>query len=370
MTSDTEIATLNQDQSLNSLFHSGVDGLISSTTTQGTSYYSYNPHSDASLITDESGNTKSQLHYDAWGNVQEQTNESYNYLGKYQRRTYSSPGLIKMGARFYDPNTGRFISRDPEKGQDETPISHNPYIYAYDDPVNMKDLSGMSPIGDALRRVGNVLWKCGLYIYAAHYYWLAYCYDMLEARKTPEAQTPQEPNCPVAVSLSGSRKWQTPKIKIGEWFGWITYYGEVTVRARLATAENKLFEGSIENGKGSLRCGDLTICPDGVVYAAKVGTYTERSFQGSTFVTKIKVWPPWALALTLSCRKAQTFSRPGCTLGVTADWVTEVQLNRGTSLTLCVLAASLVATEVIPWVIGSGIPSVSQPTYPQPVYGY
>jgi RHS repeat-associated protein len=195
MTSDTEIATLNQDQSLNSLFHSGVDGLISSTTTQGTSYYSYNPHSDAALITDENGNTKSQLHYDAWGNISEQTNEPFNYLGKYQRRTYSSPGLIKMGARFYDPNIGRFISRDPMKGQDEMPISYNPYIYAYDDPVNMKDLSGMSPIGDALRLVGMMYDMLGFHFIAAMYYMQAAVFDALEAGKTPPAQTPQTTRC-------------------------------------------------------------------------------------------------------------------------------------------------------------------------------
>ncbi|MCG2796720.1 MAG: hypothetical protein L6427_12840 [Actinomycetia bacterium] len=144
MTTDMEIALLDGELNLSSLNHAGTDGLISSTTGDTTSYFSYNPHSDVSLITDESGETTASLHYDAWGNTAEETDEPFNYLGKHQRRTYRSPGLIKMGARFYDPETGRFISRDPLQGEDEVPISRNPYVYANDDPVNMVDLNGMA----------------------------------------------------------------------------------------------------------------------------------------------------------------------------------------------------------------------------------
>ncbi|MCG2795577.1 MAG: hypothetical protein L6427_06920, partial [Actinomycetia bacterium] len=148
MTSDMEIALLDGELNLTSLYHSGTDGLISSITGDETSYYTYNPHSDVSLITDETANTTASLHYDAWGNTAEETDEPYNYLGKHQRRNYRSPGLIKMGARYYDPDTGRFISRDPLKGEDEIPTTKNPYIYANDDPVNMVDLSGMAAMGE------------------------------------------------------------------------------------------------------------------------------------------------------------------------------------------------------------------------------
>ncbi|MCG2796654.1 MAG: hypothetical protein L6427_12500, partial [Actinomycetia bacterium] len=157
MTSDMEIALLDGELNLISLYHSGADGLISSTTDSKTSYFSYNPHSDASLITDATGETTASLHYDAWGNAAEETDEPYNYLGKHQRRNYRSLGLIKMGARFYNPETGRFISRDPLSGHDEIPLSRNPYIYAYDDPVNMRDLSGMCARCDQLRDGIDVL---------------------------------------------------------------------------------------------------------------------------------------------------------------------------------------------------------------------
>jgi len=152
MGSDMEMATLDGAQSLKTLFVSGADGLISSTTNNTTSCYSFNPHDDVSLITDETGNTTQTLHYDAWGNKAEETDETNTYLGKRQRPEYKTLGLIKMGARFYNPQTGRFISRDPMKGHDEAPISRNPYVYAGDDPVNMRDLSGLDAWSDQIRK--------------------------------------------------------------------------------------------------------------------------------------------------------------------------------------------------------------------------
>lgn len=151
MTSDMEIASLDGSQELKNLLFAGADGLISATSGEETSYFSFNPHSDASLITDESGNTKEELHYDAWGKRAEETQESNTYLGKHQRPEYHSLGLIKMGARFYDPETGRFISKDPLRGTDEAPISKNPYLYCSDDPVNRRDLSGKDDYSDFLR---------------------------------------------------------------------------------------------------------------------------------------------------------------------------------------------------------------------------
>ena len=56
---EQEVAVMDQSLTINALFVSGAGGLISGTTAQGTSYYSYNPHSDTSLITDASGNISS-----------------------------------------------------------------------------------------------------------------------------------------------------------------------------------------------------------------------------------------------------------------------------------------------------------------------
>jgi len=50
--------------------------------------------------------------------------------------------LYYFGARYYDPETGRFITKDPDGGDLDNPISQNPYIYANDNPVNLVDPDG------------------------------------------------------------------------------------------------------------------------------------------------------------------------------------------------------------------------------------
>ncbi|MFG2880679.1 RHS repeat-associated core domain-containing protein, partial [Streptomyces sp. NPDC048337] len=54
-----------------------------------------------------------------------------------------STGLVHLGAREYDPATGRFISVDPIVDFNE-PKQQNPYVYANNSPVTFSDPSGLS----------------------------------------------------------------------------------------------------------------------------------------------------------------------------------------------------------------------------------
>ena len=56
-----------------------------------------------------------------------------------------------LRARYYDPTTGRFISRDPIRGTLTNPQSQNGYNYANANPVNLSDPGGKAP----LPRTGN-----------------------------------------------------------------------------------------------------------------------------------------------------------------------------------------------------------------------
>ncbi|WP_328884731.1 DNRLRE domain-containing protein [Streptomyces sp. NBC_00299] len=60
----------------------------------------------------------------------------YNWLGAKQRSTETLTGLTLMGARLYNPTTGRFLSLDPVYGG-----GANPYGYPAD-PINQYDLDG------------------------------------------------------------------------------------------------------------------------------------------------------------------------------------------------------------------------------------
>jgi RHS repeat-associated protein len=64
-------------------------------------------------------------------------------LSFYRGEQYDSDlGLYYLRARYYDPVTGRFLSRDPENGWPTTPATLHKYLYADGDPVNGFDPAG------------------------------------------------------------------------------------------------------------------------------------------------------------------------------------------------------------------------------------
>jgi len=69
-------------------------------------------------------------------------NEQWNY-GDY----LAAFGISKLGARFYDPAIGRFLSRDPLLIP-RTAATTNPYAFAINDPVNHSDPTGLDPIDE------------------------------------------------------------------------------------------------------------------------------------------------------------------------------------------------------------------------------
>jgi RHS repeat-associated protein len=61
----------------------------------------------------------------------------------YRGEQYDSDlGLYYLRARYYNPNTGRFMSRDPEDGDETDPKTLHKYVYANGDPVNAVDPTG------------------------------------------------------------------------------------------------------------------------------------------------------------------------------------------------------------------------------------
>jgi len=62
------------------------------------------------------------------------------------RRQDVDTGLVYMGARYYDPALGRFISTDPKGFDEESVHSFNRYAYANNNPQRYIDPNGRSPI--------------------------------------------------------------------------------------------------------------------------------------------------------------------------------------------------------------------------------
>jgi RHS repeat-associated protein len=105
-------------------------------------YYLYNGHGDVVKIVDESGNIVNRYKYDEWGNILEETEEIENpirYAGEYFDE---ESGMYYLRARYYDPVTGRFISKDSYEGTLTNPLSMNLYTYCYNNPLRYIDPSG------------------------------------------------------------------------------------------------------------------------------------------------------------------------------------------------------------------------------------
>jgi RHS repeat-associated protein len=80
--------------------------------------------------------------YDAFGNKINSTGTTpNNYL--YRGEQWDSDlGLYYLRARYYNPLTGRFMSRDPNEGTPVIPATLHKYLYTGGDPVNRIDPRG------------------------------------------------------------------------------------------------------------------------------------------------------------------------------------------------------------------------------------
>lgn len=94
---------------------------------------------DGLVIDTQSGVIAQRLDYDAWGKVQTDTNPGFQPFGFAGGLYDLDTGLVRFGARDYDPTTGRWTAKDPIlfNGGDT-----NVYAYSKDDPVNLRDPDG------------------------------------------------------------------------------------------------------------------------------------------------------------------------------------------------------------------------------------
>ena len=109
-------------------------------------YYTQNAHGDVVNLTDADGEVVKSYTYDAFGvekNINDADTNAFRYCGEYYD---SETGTIYLRARYYNPSTGRFISRDSYAGENGNPLSLNLYTYCYNNPVIYADATGNCPL--------------------------------------------------------------------------------------------------------------------------------------------------------------------------------------------------------------------------------
>jgi len=112
------------------------------------SYYQYDGGGSVRQLTNSVGQVTDSYEYDAFGNsFTKQGTTPNNYL--YRGEQYDSDlGLYYLRARYYNPATGRFMSKDPKAGKPIDPKTLHKYLYAGGDPVNRIDPRGREALAD------------------------------------------------------------------------------------------------------------------------------------------------------------------------------------------------------------------------------
>ena len=110
------VCELNADGSVKATNTFGANGLVSRTDSSGSKYYTFDPKGNVTQVVDNSGNVVATLQYDAYGNAVtgSDTNPTpYGFGGQAGYYTDSETGLSLATYRYYDPNEGRWLTRDP-----------------------------------------------------------------------------------------------------------------------------------------------------------------------------------------------------------------------------------------------------------------
>jgi RHS repeat-associated protein len=92
------------------------------------------------VVDTATGAVAQRIDYDEWGNLIQNTNPGFQPFGFAGGMLDDSTNLVRFGARDYDPLVGRWATKDPVgfAGRDA-----NLYGYAFNDPVNFIDPSGL-----------------------------------------------------------------------------------------------------------------------------------------------------------------------------------------------------------------------------------
>jgi RHS repeat-associated protein len=113
--------------------------------------YHFNIQGSTVALTDSEGNVTDSYAFDSFGvlaNAAGVSSQPFRYLGRYGIMD-DSTGLYHARARYFSPQLGRFITKDPVTGRDGDGQSLNRYAYALNSPLELVDVNGLCPKGSS-----------------------------------------------------------------------------------------------------------------------------------------------------------------------------------------------------------------------------
>ncbi|MBV9322914.1 MAG: hypothetical protein JO352_03880 [Chloroflexi bacterium] len=127
----------------------GASGLAESVnkTSSAVAVYHTDGLSSVRALSDSTGNVTQTYQTDEFGipvasGTQGSATQPLGYTGE---QADPENGFVYLRARMYDPNTGRFMQRDPFPGNILNPSSLHRSTYAQNNPSSFADTSGLSP---------------------------------------------------------------------------------------------------------------------------------------------------------------------------------------------------------------------------------
>ncbi|WP_075072943.1 RHS repeat-associated core domain-containing protein [Longilinea arvoryzae] len=116
--------------------------LLSQTRGGATGYYLHDGQGSTRALSDVLGAVTDTYAYTAFGELYAQTGTTTNAYLYTGQQFDSLTGLYSLRARYYEPNGGRFLSRDIEFLDINNPNEFNRYNYASSNPINTIDPKG------------------------------------------------------------------------------------------------------------------------------------------------------------------------------------------------------------------------------------
>ena len=150
------------DGSAASIYEYGIQRLsYTDTGSQELFTYLYDGRGSVSNLTSQSGASVLSYVYDAYGmstaynstdgnNPTSGTGNPYSYNGEY---TDPDTGFQYLRSRYYNSQTGSFLTEDSYSGSILEPLSQNRYIYTGNNPVNLADPGGHAWISGTAAKV-------------------------------------------------------------------------------------------------------------------------------------------------------------------------------------------------------------------------
>jgi RHS repeat-associated protein len=130
-------------------------------------YYQHDQYGSTRLLTNATGAIEATFTYDPYGNLTGRTGTADTPLrwnGQYQD---ADTGLYYLRARYYDPSTAQFLTRDPIEA-----LTLQAYSYGGGNPLNMVDPTGLwfggvdTALGAAIGGVVGTVFGAGSYLFS------------------------------------------------------------------------------------------------------------------------------------------------------------------------------------------------------------